>query len=75
MTEIEMRKLMQVAEANVIFWGLNELILKIDSEREGKDQQLVEDTLLFVRLIKSKYRTIMLTPMTTDDEGHIKPLL
>lgn len=64
-----------VAEAVVVYWGLNELIMKIESEAEGKDARLLDDTLTYLRLIRDRYKKIAKSPMTVDDEGNIIPVL
>lgn len=66
---------LSVAEAVVVYWGLNELILKIESEAEGKDAKLLEDTIRYINLVRERYKKIAKSPMTVDDEGNIIPVL
>jgi hypothetical protein len=75
MTDQEVKRRNAVAEATTIIAGLNELLMKLESERTPEDEQLYNDTIKYVKIVRSKYYQLSKTPMMIDNNGDIVPTI
>lgn len=75
MTETEEKKMNAIWEAVVIVVGLNELILRLESERTQQQDRLYQDSIMYIKMVRSKYYQLAKTPMTVDESGNIVPII
>ena len=63
------------AEAVVIITGLEELILRLESDRTEKNAVTTDATIAFIKIVKKKYYPMSKTIVKKDLNGRFIPII
>lgn len=67
--------LIRAAEAVVIITGLEELILRLESDRTEKNAVMTDATIAFIKIVKKKYYPMSKTIVKKDLNGRFVPII
>lgn len=67
--------LIRAAEAVVIITGLEELILRLESDRTEKNAVMTDATIAFIKIVKKKYYPMSKTIVKKDLNGRFIPII
>jgi len=67
--------IIRAAEAVVIITGLEELILRLESDRTEKNAVTTDATIAFIKIVKKKYYPMSKTIVKKDLNGRFIPII
>lgn len=68
-------KLIAAAESLVIIAGLQELILRLESDKTEQNKVLTDSTIAFIRITMKKFLKLSKTPVRKGVDGKLFPII